>query len=216
MTKMPWQNVESVGDQSSYVNAIIGHLKTNLPIIRDNLFSSRKYFTQFCIKFATSFILKFVNALYRCKPVSTVGAEQLLLDTHSLKTVLQDLPSLGSQIVRKAPTSYTKIVIKGMTKAEMILKVVMSPHEPLVSFVDSYIKLLPETDISEFQKILEMKGLKRNEQSTMTEIYRSRKPPVPRINSGTASERPSAPTSNDGGEHESSRIRKLEKLIKRL
>jgi len=157
MTKMPWQNIESVGDQSSYVNAIIGHLKTNLPVVRDNLFSSRKYFTQFCIKFATSFIVKFVNALYRCKPVSTVGAEQLLLDTHSLKTVLQDLPSLGSQIVRKAPASYTKIVIKGMTKAEMILKVVMSPHEPMSVFVDSYIKLLPETDITDFQKILEMK-----------------------------------------------------------
>jgi len=28
---------------------------------------------------------------------------QLLLDTHSLKTVLQDLPSLGSQVGRKAP-----------------------------------------------------------------------------------------------------------------
>lgn len=48
---------------------------------------------------------------------------QLLLDTHSLKTVLLDLPSIGSQVVRKAPASYTKIVVKGMTRAEMILKV---------------------------------------------------------------------------------------------
>ena len=48
---------------------------------------------------------------------------QLLLDTHSLKTVLQDLPSIGSDVVRKAPASYTKIVVKGMTRAEMILKV---------------------------------------------------------------------------------------------
>jgi len=42
-----------VGDQSGYVTAIIGHLKQNLPILRDNLTTSRKYFTQFCIKFAT-------------------------------------------------------------------------------------------------------------------------------------------------------------------
>lgn len=48
---------------------------------------------------------------------------QLLLDTHSLKMVLLDLPSIGSQVVRKAPASYTKIVVKGMTRAEMILKV---------------------------------------------------------------------------------------------
>lgn len=50
-------------------------------------------------------------------------APQLLLDTHSLKMVLLDLPSIGSQVVRKAPASYTKIVVKGMTRAEMILKV---------------------------------------------------------------------------------------------
>lgn len=50
-------------------------------------------------------------------------ALQLLLDTHSLKMVLLDLPSIGSQVVRKAPASYTKIVVKGMTRAEMILKV---------------------------------------------------------------------------------------------
>ena len=60
-----------------------------------------------------------------------MGAEQLLLDTHSLKTVLLDLPSIGSAVSRKAPASFTKIVVKGMTRAEMILKVVMAPaHDP--------------------------------------------------------------------------------------
>ncbi|CDQ78121.1 unnamed protein product [Oncorhynchus mykiss] len=123
MSKMPWQSVEHVGDQSPYVTSVIMHIKQNVPIIRGNLASTRKYFTQFCIKFTNSFIPKFINHLFRCKPISMVGAEQLLLDTHSLKTVLLDLPSIGSQVVRKAPASYTKIVVKGMTRAEMILKV---------------------------------------------------------------------------------------------
>lgn len=56
-------------------------------------------------------------------PVLCNLPHQLLLDTHSLKTVLLDLPSIGSQVLRKAPASYTKIVVKGMTRAEMILKV---------------------------------------------------------------------------------------------
>ncbi len=51
--QLAWQTVEAVGDQSAYVSAITSHLKQNLPIIRDNLATSRKYFTQFCIKFAT-------------------------------------------------------------------------------------------------------------------------------------------------------------------
>uniref|UniRef100_H0ZAE4 Vacuolar protein sorting-associated protein 53 homolog n=1 Tax=Taeniopygia guttata TaxID=59729 RepID=H0ZAE4_TAEGU len=211
MSKMQWQNVEHVGDQSPYVTSVILHIKQNVPIIRDNLASTRKYFTQFCIKFANSFIPKFINHLFKCKPISMVGAEQLLLDTHSLKMVLLDLPSIGSQVVRKAPASYTKIVVKGMTRAEMILKVVMAPHEPPVVFVDNYIKLLADCSADTFQKILDMKGLKRSEQSSMLDLFRLRLPAPPPGGDGSGSLSLSAPTP----EQESSRIRKLEKLIKK-
>ncbi|XP_066281087.1 vacuolar protein sorting-associated protein 53 homolog isoform X1 [Branchiostoma lanceolatum] len=208
MARVNWQAVETVGDSSSYVTAITMHIKTAVPLIRDNLASTRKYFTQFCTKFANSFVPKFVTYLYKCKPISTVGAEQLLLDTHSLKTVLLDLPSIGSQVNRKPPASYTKIVVKGMTKAEMILKVVMSPHDPPAGFVDNYIKLLADSDTGNFQKVLDMKGLKRSEQSTMLELFRTRLPAPP---SGEAQ----ASNMTPSPEQDSSRIRKLEKLIKK-
>ncbi|XP_006863281.1 PREDICTED: vacuolar protein sorting-associated protein 53 homolog isoform X2 [Chrysochloris asiatica] len=211
MSKMQWQNVEHVGDQSPYVTSVILHIKQNVPIIRDNLASTRKYFTQFCIKFANSFIPKFITHIFKCKPISMVGAEQLLLDTHSLKMVLLDLPSIGSQVVRKAPASYTKIVVKGMSRAEMILKVVMAPHEPAVVFVDNYIKLLTDCNTETFQKILDMKGLKRSEQSGMLELFRQRLPTPPSGAEGSSSLSLMAPTP----EQESSRIRKLEKLIKK-
>jgi hypothetical protein len=80
-------------------------VRGTVPRLRDCLQTSRKYFTQFCLKFVSSFIPKFISQVqrrprltltpaqvYRCRPVGTVGAEQLLLDTHSLKTVLLDLP----------------------------------------------------------------------------------------------------------------------------
>nr|XP_001151796.2 vacuolar protein sorting-associated protein 53 homolog isoform X4 [Pan troglodytes] len=79
MSKMQWQNVEHVGDQSPYVTSVILHIKQNVPIIRDNLASTRKYFTQFCVKFANSFIPKFITHLFKCKPISMVGAEQNVL-----------------------------------------------------------------------------------------------------------------------------------------
>ncbi|KAF0310102.1 Vacuolar protein sorting-associated protein 53 [Amphibalanus amphitrite] len=205
MTKMSWQNVESVGDQSGYVSIITGQLKTTVPVIRDNLAGSRKYFTQFCVKFANSFIPKFIQHIYKCKPVSTVGAEQLLLDTHSLKTELLDLPSLGSQVQRNAPASYTKIVVKGMTRAEMLLKVVMSPHERPADYVEQYGRLLPESDAAEFQKVLDMKGVRRAEQSQLLDVFRSSRP------GGAAAA--TAPTGSP--EHEAGRIHRLEKLIKR-
>lgn len=204
MSKIQWQNVERVGDQSAYVTSITTNLKAAIPFIKDNLASSRKYFTKFCVKFANSFIPKFIQSIYKCKPLSTIGAEQLLLDTHMLKTFLLDLPSLGSQTSRKAPTSYTKIVVKGMTRGEMILKVVMAPAEPDTTFVNQFLKLLPESDIQEFQKVLEMKGLKTADKNRLLEEFRPQ-------SSGfvTGAQTSSSP------KHDTSSIRKLNKLIKK-
>ncbi|XP_076254761.1 vacuolar protein sorting 53 [Rhynchophorus ferrugineus] len=172
MSKIPWQNIDAVGDQSPYITSITTHLKTTIPIIRDNLAHSRKYFTQFCIKFANSFIPKFIQSIYKCKPINTVGAEQLLLDTHMLKTVLLNLPSISSQINRPAPTAYSKVVTKGMTKAEMILKVVMTPIEPQKNFIDQCKKLIPDCQLTEFHKMLDMKNIKRQEQAVLVDLYK--------------------------------------------
>ena len=53
---------------------------------------------------------------------------------------------------------YSKLVQKGMEKAELIIKVVMAPHEHAEEFLASYSKLMNgDTDVANFQKILEMK-----------------------------------------------------------
>ncbi|XP_065090131.1 vacuolar protein sorting-associated protein 53 homolog [Ochlerotatus camptorhynchus] len=204
MTKISWHNISNVGDQSGFVNQIVTNLKLSVPVIRDNLASSRKYYTQFCLKFVNSFIPKYINTLYRLRPTTAgsgssssmvnsasgsslsegannpssnpggniLGCEQLLLDTHSLKTVLMDLPSIGSQVQRKPPASYTKVVVKGMAKAEMIIKVVMQPIYPSTLYIEQYLKLLPESNVVEFHKILEMKSVKKIEQQQLVELYK--------------------------------------------
>ncbi|XP_054262069.1 vacuolar protein sorting-associated protein 53 homolog [Macrosteles quadrilineatus] len=176
MSKIDWMTLETVGDQSAYVTKITSHLKTSIPFIKDSLSSSRKYFTQFCVRFANSIISKFIKTLFKCKPLSTVGAEQLLLDTHMLKTVLLDIPSLGSHVDMKAPASYIKVILTGMTRGEMILKLVMAPIEPATVFVDQFLKLLPDFDIQEFQKVLDMKGLKGGEKNNLLSIFRLKNP----------------------------------------
>lgn len=162
---------------------MIAHFKQTIPIIRDNLSSSRKYYTQFCHKFVNSLIAKYITNLYKCRPTNIqdgtnniLGCEQLLLDTHSLKTILLNLPSIGSQVIRKAPASYTKVVVKGMTKAEMIIKVVMAPISPSNTFLEQFLKLLPDSNLIELHKILDMKGLKRADQTSLVELYKRSAP----------------------------------------
>ncbi|KAH8263011.1 hypothetical protein KR044_003043 [Drosophila immigrans] len=178
MAKVQWQHISNVGDQSSFISSICGNFKQTVPTIRDTLASSRKYFTQFCHRFVAAFIPKFINVLYRCKLTlsdgsnNVLGCEQLLLDTHSLKTALLELPSVGSNVNRKAPTSYTKVVVKDMTRAEMIIKVVMTPVQPPAHFTQQVLKLLPDITIAEYQKILDMKAVKRVDQLQLIDLFK--------------------------------------------
>ena len=208
MTKVQWSAIEVVGDQSNYVNTIVVHLRQTIPTIRDRLSSCRKYFTQLCVKFASSFIVKLVQQLYKCKPLNTVGAEQLLLDVHMLKTALLDLPSTGYQVQRKAPATYTKVVVKGMASAEMILKIVMSPIESPKDFVKQCRMRLPDLQAPEFQKILDMKGLKKTEQVLLLEQFKQPE-------NMDASHDTRSHIIQDSPEHEAGRIKRLEKLIKK-
>ena len=50
--QIPWQLIEGVGDQSTYVTQLAAQLHSTMPLIRENLSSARKYFINFCHKFA--------------------------------------------------------------------------------------------------------------------------------------------------------------------
>lgn len=110
------------------------------------------------------------------------------------------------------------MVVKGMTRAEMILKVVMDASDTNSKYVAHYTRLLPDSDPSEFQKILDMKGIRRSDQQLLVDLYR-----VQQSTQGDQEDHAaySAASSNNtqgmplSPDHESSRIKKLEKLIKR-
>jgi len=170
MVKTQWSTVETPVGHSPFVDDIISSLQSQFPTVRNYLREGRKYFVQFCNKFITLFTNKYITNLFKCKLLSQGGAEQLLLDTHTLKKSLISLPCYGSEI-KTAPASYTKAAIKGMSKAEMVLKVVLVPHNIVDSFIESYFKLLPDSNAVEFQRILEVKGVKKNETLQLLEAY---------------------------------------------
>lgn len=227
--QIQWQTISNVGDQSPFVNSMVNHFKRTIPIIRDNLSSSRKFYTQFCHKFVSSFIPKYITNLYKCRLTNTqddytnvLGCEQLLLDTHSIKTVLLGLPSIGSQINRKPPASYVKVVVKGMTKAEMIIKIVMAPINPVDAFIDQFLKLLPDCTMVEFHKILDMKSVRRADQASLVELYKKHAPEDAHKGAGSSSTGggdDKSDLSNDSffksNDSDKGHIKKLEKLIKK-
>lgn len=160
MTRVPWGTLESVGDQSEYVNGISMILTSSIPILGSLL--SPIYFQFFLDKLASSLGPRFYLNIFKCKHISETGAQQMLLDTQAVKTILLEIPSLGRQTSGAA--SYSKFVSREMSKAEALLKVILSPVD---SVADTYRALLPEGTPSEFQRILELKGLKKADQQTI-------------------------------------------------
>ncbi|MQM15670.1 hypothetical protein Taro_048620 [Colocasia esculenta] len=151
MTRVPWGTLESVGDQSVYVNGINSILMSSIPVLGGLL--SPIYFQFFLDKLAASLGPRFYLNIYKCKHISETGAQQMLLDTQAVKTILLEVPALGRQITGAA--SYSKFVSREMSKAEALLKVILSPID---SVANTYRALLPEGTPVEFQRILELKG----------------------------------------------------------
>merc|ERR1712126_775377 len=107
----------------------------------------------------------------------------------------------------------------GMTRAEMLLKVVMSPLDPSIVFVEQYVRLVQDTDSTELSKLLDMKGVKRSDQTQFVNLYKEQHSKLQSemagagghgMASGVAS-LPGSPAHSGGDQ---SRIAKLEKMIK--
>lgn len=167
MSRMAWATVESVGDQSEYVNGISAVLSSSVPAIGALL--SPLYYQFFLDKLAASFAPRFHVNIYKCKRISETGAQQMLLDTHAVKTLLLEVPSLGGQ--NAASASYNKFVGREMGKAEALLKVILSPVE---SIADTYRALLLEGTATDFQRLLDLKGLKKAEQQPLLDYFNRR------------------------------------------
>lgn len=199
------------------MSTLISTFHQLFPVIRENLHDLPSQYYNVCTRFCTTFIAKFISNLFKCKPLSHGGAEQLLLDSHTLKKILLDLPEYKASSGNKIPQSYSSTVINGMTKAEMILKIVLVSSTPPEMFVENYFKLFHEKDISEFQKILDMKGIKKSESAILSELFRKKC-----LNLGGDSVEVDAANGETeiqdaelNSALDSSRIKKLEKLIKK-
>ncbi|XP_065848860.1 vacuolar protein sorting-associated protein 53 A isoform X2 [Euphorbia lathyris] len=171
MTRVTWGTLESVGDQSSYVNSINMILSSSVPVLGSLL--SPIHFQYFLDKLASSLGPRFYANIFKCKQISETGAQQMLLDTQAVKTILLEIPSLGRQTSSAA--SYSKFVSREMSKAEALLKVILSPVD---SVADTYRALLPEGTPMEFQRILELKGLKKADQQSILDDFNKHGPAI--------------------------------------
>ncbi len=78
MRNIGWNKMESVGDQSSYVEEMLRNIKSNAAEILIML-HKQQYARAFCDNLVELVASSYLANIFQCKPISEVGAEQVWL-----------------------------------------------------------------------------------------------------------------------------------------
>lgn len=172
MTRMPWATLETVGDQSEFVNVFSKVLGQVGPRIGASL--NGNYFRFFCDKLANSFTPRFYEYIFRCRKIGEAGSQQLLLDTQAIKGLLLELPAAGKskgEEGQAGPAGFSSWITRELGRAEALLKVVGSRPDTLA---DNFFTLMPSGTLPDYQRIIDLKAMKRSEQQQCIDAFNKR------------------------------------------
>ncbi|KAK9449720.1 Vps53-like protein [Limtongia smithiae] len=145
MVNTNWGKIDAVGDQSAYVGLLVTALNANA---RDVIAHSAKdmFVRSFCDRVVEATVTTFLSNLSRCRPLSEICSEQLLLDCYVLKKCLTGLPVLAATVPDAQPSaSYVNLVNRVVGRLEQVLKAVLTSQT--ADLPDNLKAYLPTTNI---------------------------------------------------------------------
>lgn len=176
MINTNWSSLETVGDQSHYIYEMTRRFSETAKEILAAI-TADVYHRTFCDKVVESMTVTFIQNVIRCKPISEVGAEQLLLDAVSLKKSLLLLPLLaqdernGDKEGATVSSLYMRFVNRGMSRIETFLKTLLPPAYPPQGLIQNYLFLIADRSVPNFTKVLDLKGIAKKEQGFIIEQF---------------------------------------------
>ncbi|KAL3425716.1 hypothetical protein PVAG01_02507 [Phlyctema vagabunda] len=171
MRNTNWSKMESVGDQSSYVAELLRHTNEQAEEILP-LINKQQYARAFCDNLVEHIANAYISNIVQCRPVSEVGAEQMLLDkyvlTKGFTTLLSHSPTQSS---KEPSAGFVKRVNQSMTRLDPLLKTLQVRPSPPEGLVQAYLIHIGDRSDTNFRKILELKGVRKQEQPALVEMF---------------------------------------------
>ncbi|CZS95417.1 related to subunit of VP52-54 complex [Rhynchosporium graminicola] len=171
MRNTNWSKMESVGDQSSFVAELLRHVNSQaeeiLPMV-----AKAQYARAFCDNLVEHLANTYIANIVQCRPISEVGAEQMLLDKYVLTKGLTTLLSHSTTATSSSTTAqagFVKRVNQSMARLDPLLKTLqVRPPEGLVK---AYLIHIGDRSDTNFRKILELKGIRKQDQPSLVEMF---------------------------------------------
>ena len=169
MRNMAWGKIDSCADQSVFVNVLQRRIKEKAGEILSML-HKQQYARAFADNLVELLAHTYITNIVQCRPVSEGGAEQMLLDTHAIRIILAHiLPS------DPPPPAFLKRVNAAFTKVEPLLKTLQVRPSPPEALVQAYLIHIADLSDNNFRKVLDLKGIRKNDQSHLIELYQMHK-----------------------------------------
>ncbi|KAI4227875.1 MAG: hypothetical protein L6R36_002098 [Xanthoria steineri] len=172
MRNTGWSKMEMVGDQSSWVAEMLSRIKERASEVLGML-HKQQYARAFCDNLVDSIANAFIVSIFQCKPISEVGAEQMLLDSYALKKGFEELLNINAQPNTSTPAGYIRRVNQTMARLDPILKTLQVRPSPPEALVQAYLIHIADRSDTNFRKILDLKGLRKQDQSHLLELFQA-------------------------------------------
>jgi len=175
MRSVAWGRMESVGDQSSYVSALLQRVKERSKEILHHL-HKQQYARAYCDHLVDSITYTYLTNIAASKPISETGAEQMLLDSYVLKKGLAELATLTAAPGTPPNPAFVKRVHQSTAKLDPVLKTLQVRASPPEGLVQAYLIHIQDRSEANFRKILDLKGITRKpDQSHLVELFNAHK-----------------------------------------
>ena len=168
MRNTGWSTMESVGDHSSYVGEMLRRIKARSSEIL-SLIHKQQYARAFCDNLVEFLANAYIANIIQCRPISEVGAEQMLLDSYVLKKSFEEL-------LNPPPPSYLKRINTTMSRLDPLLKTLQVRPSPPEALVQAYLIHIADKSDANFRKILDLKGITRKQdQASLIDLFQAHK-----------------------------------------
>ncbi|KAI5859551.1 Vps53-like protein [Durotheca rogersii] len=178
MKNTNWSRMESVGDQSSYVGELVSHINAKAKEILE-VIAKQQYARAFADKLVEHLANAYILNIVQCRPISEVGAEQMLLDKYVLTKSLENLLSHHNPATTTTAATtphvpsagFVKRVNATMTRIDPLLKTLQVRPSPPEGLVQAYLIHVGDRSDTNFRKILDLKGVRKQDQAHLMELF---------------------------------------------
>ncbi|KAG6034239.1 hypothetical protein E4U41_006619 [Claviceps citrina] len=172
MRNTNWSTMDVAGDQSSYVGELVRRVKAKTEEIL-GVVAKQQYARAFCDNLVEHLAQAFIGSIVQCRPISEVGAQQMLVDKYALTKSFGNLLSCHnpSSAQQTPPSSFVRRVEHSMNRMDPLLKTLQVRQSPPEALVQAYLIHIGDRSDTNFKKILDLKGIRKQDQPQLLELF---------------------------------------------